>query len=376
MAMWVRRLFLLAFLLALALPAASQTQQPNSSGGVIKNCTELVVLDAQVRRRSGETVGTLSREDFTIYEDGIKQQIVHFSKDQPPLSIVLLLDVSGSVVPVFEQIQDGGSRALQRLKDEDEVALMSFGTEAVLIQDFTRDRQRIVNWIANKAEFFAAVSKNQRLPPDGTHIADSIYFASKHLLTASNPAGRRVIVMVTDDQPAESWTLHSKEEIRNALFETGALVYGLLTETVCKSCTVTEAIVRYYPPMWLGRKLKLFRDTSRNIGGKVGTYAEPPGGAVIDARKQKLETKLTELIEILRNRYSLDYYPSNREFDGKLRRITLKVSPEVEKRDCDQHEERLHRTRVSGPARQPASDTSYAQNLLTSEAGWRKSDKW
>ena len=77
MAMWVRRLFLLAFLLALALPAASQTQQPNSSGGVIKNCTELVVLDAQVRRRSGETVGTLSREDFTIYEDGIKQQIVH-----------------------------------------------------------------------------------------------------------------------------------------------------------------------------------------------------------------------------------------------------------------------------------------------------------
>ena len=55
MAMWVRRLFLLAFLLALALPAASQTQQPNSSGGVIKSCTELVVLDAQVRRRSGET---------------------------------------------------------------------------------------------------------------------------------------------------------------------------------------------------------------------------------------------------------------------------------------------------------------------------------
>jgi len=54
---------------------------------------------------------------------------------------------------------------------------------------------------------------------------------------------------------------------------------------------------------------------------------------VIDARKQKLATRLTELIEILRNRYSLGYYPSNRAFDGKFRKIKLKVSPEVEKRE-------------------------------------------
>src|SRR5436309_2124234 len=140
MVIWVGRSFLLGFLLPLALPAASQTKQPNNPGDVIKSCIELVVLDAQVRRRSEETVGTLTREDFMIYEDDVKQQIAHFSKDQPPISIVLLLDVSGSVMPFFEQIQGGGLRALQRLKDKDEVALMAFSTEAVLIQDFTRDR--------------------------------------------------------------------------------------------------------------------------------------------------------------------------------------------------------------------------------------------
>jgi VWFA-related protein len=246
---------------------------------------------------------------------------------------VLLLDVSGSVAPVFEQIQDGALRALQHLKEEDEVALMAFDTEAVLIEDFTRDRQLIANRMAKEGEMLVSMGPKRRMPPDGTHIADSIYLASRHLLKASNPAGRRVIIVVTDDQPVESWTLHSKQEVRNDLFETGAVVYGLLTDTAKTPAVdkVADAIAKYYPPVWIGRKLKLFRDTSRNIGGKVDTYAEPTGGAVIDARKQKFETKLTELVEILRNRYSLGYYPSNREFDGKFHQIKLKVSPEVEK---------------------------------------------
>lgn len=333
--MWVGRLLLLNLLFALALPTALQAQQPNSPDDVIKSCTELVSLAAQVRRRSGGTVSTLTSEDFMVYEDGIKQQITHFSKDQPPLSVVLLLDVSGSVMPVFEQIQDGALRALRHLKDEDEVALMAFHTNAVVLQDFTTDRQLIVNRIANKNEMLAALYKNLRSTFDGTHIADSIYLASKHLLTASNPADRRVIVVVTDDQPVENWVLHSKKEVLNELFETGASVYGLITETahITTKEKVTEAIAKYYPPVWLGRKLKVFRNTARNIGGTVGTYAEPTGGVVIDARKEQLEAKLTELMVILRNRYSLGYYPSNQEFDGKFRQIKLKVSPEVEKRE-------------------------------------------
>jgi VWFA-related protein len=140
-------LLLAALLLAPRL-AHAQAPQPPQSDEVIRLTTELVVVDAQVlHKQTGRVVGGLARESFLLYEDGVKQEVTHFSQDKLPLSIVLLLDVSGSVQPVIKQIQAGALQALQHLKAEDEVALMAFGAKAVLVQDFTRDRQLITDQI-------------------------------------------------------------------------------------------------------------------------------------------------------------------------------------------------------------------------------------
>lgn len=64
---------------------------------------------------------------------------------------------------------------------------------------------------------------------DGTHIADSIFEAARHLNRAANPASRRVIIVVTDNQSWESWTLYAKKTVRNELIETGPVVYGIVT---------------------------------------------------------------------------------------------------------------------------------------------------
>src|SRR5437879_2486118 len=62
---------------------------------VIRVNTELVVVDAQVlNKKTGNIVGTLRRDDFQVYEDGVKQEIEYFSQDKLPLSIVMLFDRS------------------------------------------------------------------------------------------------------------------------------------------------------------------------------------------------------------------------------------------------------------------------------------------
>src|SRR6266850_5406102 len=110
---------------------------------------ELVALDAQVlHRQTALAINNLAKEDFALYENGVKQYISHFSKDKLPLSVVILMDVSGSVWPdlkAFERLRRGALEAINLLKPEDEVALMQFAAKATLLQPFTRDRSLVVN---------------------------------------------------------------------------------------------------------------------------------------------------------------------------------------------------------------------------------------
>jgi VWFA-related protein len=122
------------------LPSKSRAQEKEPVD-VLKVETDLVVFDAQViDKKTRRVIGDLSKDDFELYEKGVKQPISYFGRDELPLSIMLLLDVSGSVRPILHQIRDGALSALQRLKPQDQVAIMAFANISNLAQDFTKDR--------------------------------------------------------------------------------------------------------------------------------------------------------------------------------------------------------------------------------------------
>ena len=81
---------------------------------------------------------------FELYEEGVKQEITHFSQDKLSLSVILLMDLSASASPVLKEIQSDALLALDRLRERDEVAVMAFSSKTQLVQDFTRDRRLIV----------------------------------------------------------------------------------------------------------------------------------------------------------------------------------------------------------------------------------------
>jgi VWFA-related protein len=289
--------------------AVSQSQQPGATEETIKLHTDLVVVDAQVlNRKTGVVVNGLAREHFTLFEDGVKQQVTHFSQDKLPLSIVLLLDVSGSVQPVIDQIRDQGLNALNELKPGDEVALMAFGTWATLLQDFTKDRQLIATKIA-AIEFMGPWIR------EATYIHEAVYAAAKHLASASNPDSRRIIIIITDNlsnQPVGGG--HSQTEANEALLESGVVVSGLVVGDF-------NAVVDEY------------RKKGFTIEDSIGSHVADTGGVALQVGKDDAVTKLANLIERLRTRYSLGYTPLNEKRDGKFRKIKLTIAPDIERRE-------------------------------------------
>lgn len=304
-----KALLLIALTAVLSSSTQSRTQKRDEQDEPLRLSTQLVVLDAQVlSKKTGIPVNRLSERDFVLYEEGVKQQITHFSQDRLPLSIVLLLDVSGSVMPAIDQVRDSGLRALNELKPGDEVALMAFGAWATVLQDFTRDRQLIA----------AQVAVIESMGPwirEGTYINEAVFEASKYLAKASNPNSRRIIVIVTDNLSNQPATLgHPESEAMEQLHASGAAVCGLVVGDFA-------AVVNDY------RMRGLLLDDS------IAGYVTETGGIVSRVDKDDVTAKLALLIERLRSRYSLGYTPLNAKRDGRFRNIKLKVLPEVERRE-------------------------------------------
>src|SRR5579859_4150630 len=157
---------------------------------VFRTTSELVLIDAQVvQKKTKSSTGSLRKEDFEIFEDGVRQEVKFFGRDQLPLSIVLLFDLTDSVRPVLQQLAAGAKAALTHLKPEDEVAVMEYAASAVLIDGFTTDRARTV----------AAIEKAARDKADeAAFFNEAVYQASMQLRQAANPSSRRVVIWLTD----------------------------------------------------------------------------------------------------------------------------------------------------------------------------------
>jgi VWFA-related protein len=293
-----------AFLLSL-----SQSQAQEQQEEALKLSTQLVVADVQVlNKKTGVPVRGLTERDFLVYEDGVKQQLTHFSKDSLPLSIVLLLDVSGSVMPVIDSVRDSGLKALNELKPGDEVALMAFGVWTSVLQEFTKDRQLV-------AERLGAIERMGPWIREGTYIDEAVYESAKHFAKASIPDSRRIIIIITDNFSSQPPSLgHSEADSMQQLHAAGASVCGLVVGDF-------NAAVNEY------RKKNFF------IKDSIGGYITETGGILSQVDKDDVTVKLARLIERLRSRYSLGYTPLNEKRDGRFRNIKVKLLAAAERRE-------------------------------------------
>ena len=319
------RLLCLPALIVLACPPL-RSQQPASAQQAVSTPSsrsdknpvnlhvDLVVMDAQVvQRKTSRIVGGLTKADFALYEDGVKQEIAQFSQDSLPLSVLLLVDRAGCLDPFTDQVREATLSALNRLKPGDEVAVMTFAENTQLLEGFTRDRQRIADAIT-------------RMPPhdeNAEHCFNSAFYdAASFMRRASNPDGRRVIVVLTaETRDIGCMTGPSATDARDAMLESGAVVCGLI-------------------PSMSGQKFEsgiisgvafLFRVPST----KLNQLVEETGGEIFSDKPEELDHAFGNLVDHLRSRYTIGFVSSNSRRDGKYRKLKLTVAPPIHKREGD-----------------------------------------
>src|SRR3954466_5389699 len=129
-------------------PRPTPTPPPESGAEGVKVDVDLVKIDALVlQKNTARIVGGLNKEDFLLYEDGIKQEITHFSQDELPLSVIIVIDRGQScpLEPYDDDVHRAAREAIDRLKPVDEIAVMAFADTTRLVQPFTRNRIMIEN---------------------------------------------------------------------------------------------------------------------------------------------------------------------------------------------------------------------------------------
>jgi VWFA-related protein len=326
-------LFLLIAWLGGQRSALAQTDSSTPQEQVFRVSVDLVVVDAQVfNKKTRRPVEAMKREDFQLYENGVRQQITSFIQDELPLSLVFLFDLTDSVRPVLRPLAEGALRALQHLKPQDEVAVMAYAASAQMLQDFTTDRQLIVNAIqkAGRMESREAAFFNQ-----------GIFQAALQTRQSAIPASRRVIVWFTDNIPnipseeirsqyAKSMppgSIHTEKEALHELFASGAVVCTILERS---DISESEFMANMNKPLMM-----LYR--KQYPPGDVYKYSLETGGQVFEPTGPKQAAqRLSDMIDQIRNRYALGYHPvtaADQSSAGQFYQLKLKVTPEAEKRE-------------------------------------------
>ena len=168
-------------LLAVLAVSPIKAQDPDD---VISTTTSLVQLNIGVVDKQGRAITSLTRNDFVIYEDGVKQSIQHFEPVDAPFSLVLMLDMSGSTVNFRQQLKLASQRFLDALAPEDRVSVIQFNKDVKSLTGFSTDRQKT----AYAIEIASGAGE--------THFYEALKYALKEL--EKEGQRRKAIVVLTD----------------------------------------------------------------------------------------------------------------------------------------------------------------------------------
>jgi VWFA-related protein len=265
-------------------PSGAQKQRPEP----IRVGVNMVLVDTMVRDKNWKILSNLRIEDFIVREDGLEQKIEYLTRDQLPLSVVLVLDISYSIAPFLGVLRNAAATTLAAFRPDDEVALSTFASDVDFRVPFSKDKTKIAREVYSLQE------------SGGTNINDGLFQAAKYLMTVK-PKGRRVIILISDDVGSVPGH-HEQGEIVDEILEADASLYNL----------------------------KIPGDNPKNLKSNldVEKIVEEAGGEVVDVKaKETLISTLSELIQRVRTRYTLGYYRSASCAGDKEHRIDVRLAP-------------------------------------------------
>ncbi len=277
---------------ALLLHSQQASRGVDDSGAVIRTDVRLVVLHATVLDKSGHFVTNLSKDAFTVMENGARQEIRKFKREDVPVSMGLIIDNSGSMRDKRARVEAAALALVKDSNPDDEVFIVNFNDEAFLDnpngKDFTSDPKEM-------QEALTRIDSR-----GGTAMRDAIRMSIDHLKEKAHK-DKKVLVVVTDGDDNSS--LVSLENLIKASQQSEVLIYsvGLLSDEERRNAKRAERAMK--------------------------ALAEATGGeAFFPKELSEVDRIAHQVARDIRSQYTIQYSPSNQAMDGSFRQIKVQVN--------------------------------------------------
>ena len=288
-------------------PQQPQQPQQKEDDLTLKFGAKLVNVLFSVQDKQNRYLNDLKQEDIQVLENGQPQDIFTFKRELDlPLTMAILVDVSGSEQFTLQYLKDSGGRFVEAVvrTGKDTVAVIKFEGEATVMQELTSNPKRVRKALEDIA-FIAAPPVSVyggATPPinggsrqGGTSLYDSVVATSADML-AREP-GRKTIIILTDGEDTTS-----RMKLDEAINE------SLRSEVVIYSIGIGD-------PGMGGVNEGVLKKLSESTGGR----------AVFPKDARELDKAFTQLEQDLRQQYLLAYEPKNETTDGGFRKLEIRV---------------------------------------------------
>ncbi|HEV2835146.1 MAG TPA: VWA domain-containing protein [Pyrinomonadaceae bacterium] len=299
-----RKAVVVLFVLFLVSVAAAQEVDPDD---VIRVKTTLVNSPVLVIGRDGKFVPNLSREDFEVFENGVKQEIAYFAPVDNPFTVAILIDTSRSALFDLQDIQDAAIALVDKMRPADRALVISFSSDVSVLAEATSDRETLRKAIAGAR------------PGGNSRVYDAIHFALADRL--ARVEGRTALVLFTDGVDNDSRRVTFPSALQQAA-RSETLIYPVQFSTY-DHMKARSRSTTFKPPEGSGfseqdyRRADVFLHQLADISG-TGVY---PALNISD-----LDRAIASIVDELHNEYSIGYYPRAQGKPGEVRNVEVRVN--------------------------------------------------
>lgn len=312
--------FLFLLLLISGSSTLARAQEPED---VVRTDVSLVQLNVGVVDPRGRAITSLSRNDFTVYEDGIKQPILNFEPTEAPFSLVLMLDVSGSTINFRQQLKQAAWRFLDALAPEDRVAVIQFNSKVKSLAGFSKDRKK------------TAYSIQIADGTGDTHLYDALKYALKEL--DKEGKRRKAIVVLTDgldtqlrnsDRASVARAQSDEEAIASIDAKASSALNSVLSAADRQGVTIYPLALPSGNPKRLPLPDPVITGIYTAARTRLQSLADRSGGRLNDIERLDQMARLyAEVAADLRSLYTVAYQRrGDRARDGKWHEIRIEVA--------------------------------------------------
>ena len=271
----------IGFGLVLALGLARQGPTPP-----FRTNARLVVVHATVRNSHGDVVTTLQRNAFTVYEDGKRQSITLFEKDDAPVSLGMLLDNSGSMRLIRSNVEAAALAFVHASNPQDEMFVVHFNDKARVSVPMTSDVQLVEDGIRSADAI------------GGTALRDAVDLAQQYL-AAHAARDRKVLVVFSDG--LDNASVVTRDDVVRQAERQETVLFGI----------------------------GLFGDAAKDKSGRheLDELAHQTGGRTYYPQGgDGIQSAAVEIARQIRNQYTIAYEPTNQVLDGSYRTIRVNAA--------------------------------------------------